>query len=100
MRKLLDDESWENQVARYRFAYKAPASRQLRILKWNILIVCEQHHANGQEQCKLKQHHKTAEDERLLALAFVSARQQSLHEQLIGAVRSHCQERAAKESGP
>src|SRR5262245_21642760 len=63
-------------------------------------VVRVKHHANEQEQRKLKQHYEATQNDRLLAVFLILAREQSLHEKLVCAVRSHRQEGAAKYSGP
>ena len=59
-----------------------------------------QHDSDPQEQCELREHHDAAANEREPAFAQISARQQSLHEELIDPVRRHRQERAAHEARP
>src|SRR5207237_5370419 len=74
-------------------------ARQLRGQRIS-LVVNIQHHANRQKQSELKKNNKAAEDECLLAFALVPARQQSLHQQLIRAMRSHRQKCSAQKSRP
>ena len=64
------------------------------------LIVREQHRADQQKQRELKQHDEATKDDRLLTVTLITASEQSLHQQLIGAVRSHRQKSSAQQSGP
>ena len=74
-------------------------ARQLRRQR-RRLVVNIKHHANRQKQSELKKNHKAAEDECLLAFTFVPACQQTLHQQLVRAVRSHRQKCSAQKSRP
>ncbi len=75
MRQPLNDEGRKDLVI----------ARQLRRQRRRFVVNIE-HHANRQKQSELKQNDKAAENERFLTLTFVPARQQALHQQLIGSV--------------
>src|SRR5438270_2844891 len=89
MRKALHDEGRKNFVI----------AGQLRGQRIELVINVE-HDADRQEERELKEHDKTAEYQSFLTLAFVSAGQQSLHQQLIRAVRSHGQKRSPQQACP
>src|SRR6266704_5950986 len=57
-------------------------------------------HANQQKHCELDKHDGAAGEQGAAAVSLASRRQQSLDDDLVGAVGGHGEKGAADESGP